>query len=275
VAFRGSILGVGTDVAGSIRIPSLCCGVYGFKPTADRVPFKGNTAYPFPRPKFPGVPVVAGPIATSVEDLSLMMTSVMAKRPWKYDATAMDIPWRATGLDDKALLTVGVLAEDPDHPLHPPVKRALDTAASALQAAGHTIVRLPADQNHDAGLGERIAWQFFSLVWPKGHDIAKQIGEPLVASVARGFNPFTKFPPPVSPELDIASQLSGLTQAKEAYTDAWRKLWLEHNLDMVLAPGAMSNAPPHDTYGGPAYTVMWNVTDVSHSPRTKEANERC
>ena len=26
-AFRGSILGVGTDIAGSIRIPALCCGV--------------------------------------------------------------------------------------------------------------------------------------------------------------------------------------------------------------------------------------------------------
>lgn len=34
VAFRGSILGVGTDIAGSVRIPALCNGVYGFKPTA-------------------------------------------------------------------------------------------------------------------------------------------------------------------------------------------------------------------------------------------------
>lgn len=265
VAFRGSILGVGTDVAGSVRIPSLCCGVYGFKPTADRIPFAGQTGYPFPRPKLPGVPVVAGPIATSVEDLTLMMTSVMSKRPWKYDVTAMDIPWRETGLDENARLTIGVLAEDPDHPLHPPVRRALDTAAKALQAAGHTIVRLPEGPKHSPGLAERIAWQCFGLVWPAGWDIAKQIGEPLVTSVARGFNPFTKFPPPVSPELDIASQISELTKAKEAYTDAWRELWLEHNLDVVLAPGAMSNAPPHDTYGGPAYTVMWNVADVRHA----------
>jgi len=221
--------------------------------------------------------VVAGPIATSVEDLSLLMTSVMAKRPWKYDVTAMDIPWRATGLDDKTRLTIGVLAEDPDHPLHPPVRRAIETATTALQAAGHTIVRLPADPKHDAGQGERIAWQFFSLVWPAGVDIVKQIGEPLVASVARGFNPFTISPPPVSPELDIPSQISGLTLAQEAYTDAWRKLWLEHNLDVVLAPGAMSNAPPHDTYGGPAYTVMWNVTDVRHMlpEQPKEEIEHC
>jgi amidase len=183
----------------------------------------------------------------------------------------MDIPWRAMGLDDNALLTIGVLAEDPHHPLHPPVRRALETAAAALQAAGHTIVRLPADPKHNAGLGERIAWQFFGLVWPAGSDIAKQIGEPLVASVAKGYNPFVNAPPAVSPELDIPSQISGLTLAQEAYTDAWRKVWLEHKLDVVLAPGAVSTAPPHDTYGCPAYTVMWNVTDVrTCSPKPKK-----
>jgi Asp-tRNA(Asn)/Glu-tRNA(Gln) amidotransferase A subunit family amidase len=32
VAMRGSILGIGTDIGGSIRIPALCNGTYGFKP---------------------------------------------------------------------------------------------------------------------------------------------------------------------------------------------------------------------------------------------------
>lgn len=39
---RGSVLGVGTDIAGSIRIPALCCGTFGFKPTIDRIPFGGQ-----------------------------------------------------------------------------------------------------------------------------------------------------------------------------------------------------------------------------------------
>lgn len=30
-----------TDVAGSIRVPSFCCGVVGFKPTQGRVSFEG------------------------------------------------------------------------------------------------------------------------------------------------------------------------------------------------------------------------------------------
>lgn len=43
VGMRGSILGVGTDIGGSIRIPAFCCGTYGFKPSTDRVPFGGQT----------------------------------------------------------------------------------------------------------------------------------------------------------------------------------------------------------------------------------------
>lgn len=41
IALRGSILGVGTDIGGSIRIPALCCGTYGFKPSVARIPYGG------------------------------------------------------------------------------------------------------------------------------------------------------------------------------------------------------------------------------------------
>jgi amidase len=37
VAMRGSILGVGTDIGGSIRIPALCNGSYGMGSTFEHI----------------------------------------------------------------------------------------------------------------------------------------------------------------------------------------------------------------------------------------------
>ncbi len=37
MALGGSVLGIGTDVGGSLRTPATFCGVVGFKPTTSRV----------------------------------------------------------------------------------------------------------------------------------------------------------------------------------------------------------------------------------------------
>jgi len=33
IAARASVIGVGSDIGGSIRMPAHQCGIYGFKPT--------------------------------------------------------------------------------------------------------------------------------------------------------------------------------------------------------------------------------------------------
>ncbi|KAL2867093.1 general amidase GmdB [Aspergillus lucknowensis] len=91
IALRGSILGVGTDIAGSIRIPSLCCGLYGFKPTANRVPYGGQiSGIPV---GLPGIEPCAGPLAQSLDDIELFMTTVLNGETWKYDSTSISAPW--------------------------------------------------------------------------------------------------------------------------------------------------------------------------------------
>ena len=47
VAARVSPIGIGNDMAGSIRIPAAFNGVFGFMPSADRLPFWGQITYNF------------------------------------------------------------------------------------------------------------------------------------------------------------------------------------------------------------------------------------
>lgn len=46
------------------------------------------------------------------------------------------------------------------------------------------------------------------------------------------------------------------------YKAAWHKLWTDNKLDVILCPGAENTAVPHDTYGIPTYTMVWNLLEV-------------
>jgi amidase len=77
VATSMAALDVGSDLAGSIRIPSHFCGVFGLKPTEHRISGAGH----IPDQVYPGSPIqrtvrhmgAYGPIARSVRDLRLAL----------------------------------------------------------------------------------------------------------------------------------------------------------------------------------------------------------
>ncbi|KAI9925651.1 hypothetical protein ASPWEDRAFT_113022 [Aspergillus wentii DTO 134E9] len=257
-AFRGSILGVGTDVAGSIRIPALCCGVYGFKPTADRVPFGGQVSGGME--SLPGLKPSAGPLAHSLDDIELFMSTVLDAEPWKHDVTAVGVPWNKSLANiDEPRLTIGVLEQNPQLPLHPPVARALESAVKALAAKGHNVVRLKHDPDRDIAFANRLGFQYF--VYGPHVDNITPSGEPMVESVAKSSSPMFTGPFPVSQELDIVEKIDALHKIRHQYTDSWRKVWVENKLDLILAPSAQNTAVPHDTYGWPPYTLLWNLLD--------------
>ena len=74
-------LAVGTDGAGSIRIPAACCGIVGLKPTLGSIPWRqatdgvGNYTY-------------AGPMTRTVTDAALMRAAMIGpdpSDPWTLD----------------------------------------------------------------------------------------------------------------------------------------------------------------------------------------------
>lgn len=228
------------------------------------MPYGGEAAAPFPSRQFPGgIVPTAGPLAHSVNDLRLFMEAVIGGRPWKYDAAAKDLDWRDIRYGQAKTLTIGILAEDAEYPLMPPVRRAMSEAVDRLTKAGHKIIHLTAETSRSPGLAGRLSYQFYGLA-QAGLESAEEItGEPPVKSVAIGVHPFSKAGFPVDPGLALPDKVDQLTKARHRFASAWQKEWRDNDLDVVLAPGSNTTAVPHDTYGCPVYTMIWNLLDVS------------
>ena len=84
--------GIGSDLAGSVRVPAHFCGIAGLRPTVGRVPGAGQ----FPASDGPySLGSVIGPMARTIEDLQLLFR-VLAAEPifkQKADLNGMSVAW--------------------------------------------------------------------------------------------------------------------------------------------------------------------------------------
>jgi amidase len=266
VALGGSILGIGTDVGGSIRIPAYCNGIYGFKPTANRIPYGGQQ--PSGRSGSPGIMSAAGPLTRSFRDLEFLTKSIIDAVPQDYDSSALGIPWIPAS--KKSTLNIGILPEDSDFPLLPPVKRSMTTAIEKLKAAGHTIIPLTnAPTTREAN---EIAIALFRIDPTKATvKHIKASGEPFVKSVIKSTADLAAYiagiKKPLFPVPEggyTLESLWDLNVARADYAQRWNQLLVENKIDVVLGPVAETTAVPHDTYGNSPYTMLWNLLNVNH-----------
>jgi amidase len=88
LAARFTPLELGTDVAGSIRYPAHCCGVFGLRTTVGLVP-AGDIGPPPGKPLFPSV-LSVGPMARSVGDLGLLLSALLPDRDSREVTPAAD-----------------------------------------------------------------------------------------------------------------------------------------------------------------------------------------
>jgi fatty acid amide hydrolase len=133
VASGMSPLSVGTDIGGSVRIPAHYCGIAALKPTLDRLPMRGY------RNVVPGQEVVrgmAGPLARSVDDLTLLFRALDPRRMSALDARVPPLAWADPDEVDFAGMRVGMYTADGVVAPSRALVRAVDRAADALSARG-------------------------------------------------------------------------------------------------------------------------------------------
>ncbi|NXP87454.1 VDHAP protein, partial [Passerina amoena] len=93
IAGGGSILGMGSDVAGSIRLPSSFCGLCGLKPTGNRISTAQPAAVTGDRPFVLAVTGVLGPMARDVDSLALCMKALLCQEMFQLDPSVPPIPF--------------------------------------------------------------------------------------------------------------------------------------------------------------------------------------
>lgn len=149
IALGGSVLGFGTDIAGSLRIPALCNGVYGFRPSTGIMPVSGQQLGFMPGWEGIGIVAAAGPMASSVRGCSFAVENILKAVPSNVDPGCLRIPWSEGGelkrLEDPKKLRIGVVHDDGLFTPTPPVRRAMLEAEEKLRGAGVTVapIKLP------------------------------------------------------------------------------------------------------------------------------------
>jgi amidase len=129
-----SVLGAGSDIAGSLRNPAHYSGVYGHKPSWGVIPTRGHAP--------PGVVTptdisVVGPMARSAEDLALALGVLAGPDLLQQSAWTVHLPPpRARSLRD---FRVAVWAARPDAPIDDSVATLFNAAVEVVAKAGAKV----------------------------------------------------------------------------------------------------------------------------------------
>ena len=252
VGARGSFLGIGTDIGGSIRIPAVLQGLYGLNPTIGRVPNREST-----RTQKYVIPPVAGPIASALSSLELFMEAYLSSHPWESDPKLLPIPWRKElAIPPKRPLKIAFIVDDGIILPQPPVQRAVKEVVAKLRKGGHGVMEWDCTSHHSA---------FYDL-WLKAiladggqrcADLCKLVNEPLIEGMLVG-KPQDKL---------TLEQRQELEDKIWEYQREYLRRWTESGIDALIAPVLpWVNMRPKVWVKSEqccAYTAHWNLLNYA------------
>ncbi|KAF4778516.1 amidase [Colletotrichum scovillei] len=266
VAMKGSMIGIGTDIGGSIRVPAMCNGVYGFKPSNGRVPYGGQVLTGIDGMSRTSVQAVAGPIGRSVEDIDALLREIVPRAAlWGEDCMPASWPSNLRGSSISGCrrngeLVIGVLRTDGNCSIHPPLDHMLDEVSSALShTRGVKVVELscPAALTKAQSVMNKLMGVDGSVTMA---EMIEKTGEPLVPWTAARFKKGKPLP---------LTQVAGLQAQRATLEREMLKMWVENDehgrrrekLDAVICPVAPHPVPPIEGYNAVGLTSSWVMLD--------------
>ncbi|THC97414.1 hypothetical protein EYZ11_003128 [Aspergillus tanneri] len=257
LALHGSILGLGTDIGGSVRIPSSLMGLYGFKPSSSRLPYYG---VPVSTEGQEHVPSSVGTMARDLSSICYVSRLVANAKPWNLDPKCTPLPWDEDAFHEIQTrpMAIGLILDDGVVKVHPPVERTLRTLSQKLQAAGHEVVAWDTSDHRDC---IQLMDRYYTA--DGCEDIRRDIdaaGEPLIPHVEA----LVKRGKAIS-VYDYWQLNKQKTALQKRYLDKWNATRSASGqlVDILLAPTTPHPAVPHGGVRWVGYTKIWNLLDYA------------
>ncbi|KAH7346303.1 amidase [Rhexocercosporidium sp. MPI-PUGE-AT-0058] len=269
IGLKGSPVGFGTDIGGSIRIPAAFNGLYGIRPSSGRMPYEGMANSMDGQNS---ILSVVGPLGTSVGALKLVMKAILSQQPWLHDPLVAEIPWRdeqeQAVLDvikssDGRQLAFGVMADDGTVRPQPPVRRAIDIVVKTVEKLGHKVVEWKPPSHVRAAELALKTWLFDGGA--DVHGAFDLSGEPMASQITSAYG--------TRKEEFTASMISEVNVQKRQFQKEYMEYWnstasitgTERPVDAVIAPLAPFAAARPDMYKYYGYSIWVNLLDYSAS----------
>jgi aspartyl-tRNA(Asn)/glutamyl-tRNA(Gln) amidotransferase subunit A len=226
VAAGSCLAALGTDTAGSIRIPAALCGVVGLKPTTGRVSTRGVFPLSWSLD-------TVGPLAKTVDDAMLVLNAILGEAPKSGERGRT---MRAGAEDDNVRgIRLGIPRPYFFDRLQPDVARAVEAAIALLADLGAEVIETPWSEARVASAAG------FVIVRPEmaavHTETLRGVPERYGPVLRARLEAFSLFP---------AKGYLRARQARSAVRRAMSELFVAHRLDALVTPTVVATATPVD-----------------------------
>jgi aspartyl-tRNA(Asn)/glutamyl-tRNA(Gln) amidotransferase subunit A len=229
VSYGGVAAALGTDTAGSIRIPASLCGVVGLKPTFGRVPRVGVASLSWSLDH-------VGPLTRTVTDAALVLNAVAGHDPCDPGSSRAAVPDFTQGIDDGvAGLRLGVPTNYFTERIDPATDHAVQAAIALLAGQGAVVVPVEIPQ------AEHFGAVITGIMMPEAsayHRRSLRQTPELYTNEVRSLLEVG--------ETVLATDYIDALRFRQIMKEAWKDMMRVARADVVVAPTVFTTALPAD-----------------------------